>query len=229
MTITRCKNRRLGIVGSLGQVDIISALLIVVIGISLVSAALLWGLPLIQKNQSRAIINRVANDFDRTNTNSLPKKIEEIANSDEGSFTTFTISTDGLWVLDPYDPADPESNSIYFIFNAKESDIAAGLGWIPNTCGGSAGLVGTDAPIVVCKRADAIGSDNYNITYKLWFRERAENFEDPDAKIYKLGLVQHTSSLPRSTGKSIRIFRGPITTDEVNKNLIITEIKILLE
>jgi hypothetical protein len=139
MTITRCKNRKLGIVGNLGQADVISALLIVVMGISLVSAALLWGLPLIQKNQSMAIINRVSNDFDRANTNSLPKKIEEIANSDEGSFTTFTISTDGLWILHPYNEVSPENNSIYFVFNAKESDVAVGLGWIPNTCGGPAG------------------------------------------------------------------------------------------
>jgi len=217
-------------VGSLGQVDIISALLIVVIGVSLVSAALLWGLPLIQKTQSRAIINRVANDFDRTNTNSLPKKIEEIANSDEGSFTTFTISSDGLWVLHPYTEVGPENNSIYFVFSSKESDIAEGREWIPNnTCGSSGGLVGTDAATVTCKRADAIGNDNYNITYKLWFRERAENLGDPDAKIYKLGLVNHTSSSLRSTGKTLRIFRGQIKTDDVNKNLIITEIKILLE
>jgi hypothetical protein len=82
---------------------------------------------------------------------------------------------------------------------------------------------------VVCKRADSIGNDNYNITYKLWFRKRAENFENPDAKNYTLSLVQHESGSPRSTGKTLRIFRGPIITDVANKNLIRTEIKILLE
>ena len=72
------------------QVDIISAILVITIALTLVSIAYFWGIPLIQKREASAIIERASKHFDRNNVNSLTRKIEYIARM--GGEDTFTIS-----------------------------------------------------------------------------------------------------------------------------------------
>lgn len=221
-----------------GQADIISAVLIIVLALGLVTTAYTWGIPLIQKRQDTAIVDRVKNYFNQNNANSLPNKIEYIANN--GGEETFTLDVSGFWVLHSCPQGElancrdttPENNSLEFSFFSKVSNIAVGAGWVSLTTGSSAacppfiGIVGKDRSSVVCARADSVG-DGYNITYKLWFRE----LDEPEGLTgYKIDLVKHEAGSYTSTGKSIRISRQSISQVSVGqKTLIIPEIKILLE
>jgi len=202
---------------SKAQADIISAIIIITIAIGLVSAAYLWGLPLIQKRQDAALVERVANYFNQKNENSLSSKIEYIANS--GGEETFNLDVNGLWKL------DTTENSISFTFFSRVSNIGSAA-WISLTTGASCppstGTLGIDKPSVVCARADTL-ADGYNITYKIWFRQLDES---SGARGYKIKLVPYTGVLT-SAGKSVRIFRGSIDTVPGVQTLIITEIKIL--
>ncbi|MHA1743418.1 MAG: hypothetical protein ACTSV6_04105 [Candidatus Heimdallarchaeota archaeon] len=206
---------------SKAQTDVISAVIIVIIAIGLVSSAYLWGLPLIQKRQDSALAERVFNSFSQTNENSLSSKIEFIANN--GGEDTFFLDVNGLWVL------DQAENSISFTFFSRASNIGSSA-WVPlttgATCPPTSGTVGIDKPSVVCARADALGN-GYNITYKIWFRALNES----TSRGYKIVLLPYSASVPQtSTGKSVRIFRGNVYTDTTSipgQTLIVTEIKIL--
>ena len=213
-----------GRIGRKAQSDIISAVIIVVITIGLVGTAYTWGLPLLQKQQSRAVAERVYSYFDRTGQGvSLPELIEEVANSGvEGTERTFSSSDDGIWKL------DESANYIEFTISAQTSNIATGIGWIcltgGATCPPSAGIVGENAG-VVCGRADASGT-GYNITYRLWYRE----LDDASGtKANSIDLVKHSSGPSSSTGRDVRIMRGSVTTsNQAGKTLKTTEVKILL-
>jgi hypothetical protein len=80
-----------------GQSDIISAIIIIVIAIGLVGTAFTWGLPLIQKQQDTAMVERVANYFSNDNTNSIQKEIVSVATN--GGEESFTEDVPGFWQL----------------------------------------------------------------------------------------------------------------------------------
>lgn len=214
---------------SKSQADIISIALIVIIALSLAGTAYLWGIPLIQKRQHTIMVERVQSFFDRENVNSITSKIENIAR--KGGEDVFVSTEEGLWVLYPYDHPSPENNSIQFTIFSKVSNIAVGtekdISFTSGaTCPPSSGTLGIASASVVCGRADVF-SDGYNITYKLYFRE----LEESPKKGYKINLVKYSpTSPPSSSGKTVRISRGEISTiTQDGKTLIITEIKILLE
>jgi hypothetical protein len=194
------------------QADIISAVIIVLIALSLTSAALLWGLPLIQKRQDSAMVARVSNLLYQE----LPSKITHIANV--GGYDSLTINTNGVWIL------DEGKNTLTFNFFSKASDKATGL-WIggnecqPNGFNGQSGTLGVDDPCVVCVYAAQLGT-GYNITYQIGCRE----LWNPDkTKGYKIEFKKAGAEV--SSSKTIRISRGLVNTTD---NLIITEIEILL-
>jgi hypothetical protein len=203
---------------SKAQADIISAIIIIIIAIGLVSSAYMWGLPMIQKKQDEALAERVSNYFNQNNENSLPSKIKFIA--DNGGEETFSLDVSGLWTL------NTTENSISFTFFNKVSNIGSAT-WISLTSGASCppstGTVGIDKPSVVCARADTL-ADGYDITYKIWFRQLDES---GGTRGYKISLIQHPGGPAASTGNSVRIFRGDVKTVTDVKTLIITEIKIL--
>jgi len=212
------------------QADIISAVIVIIIAITLVSTAYMWGLPLIRKRQDTALVERAKNYFDRENSNSLVRKMEFVAA--HGGEDTFSLDIDGAWILYPHpgDCIDPacnlENNSIQFTFSAIVSDIGANQGWIPMGSGftGPIGKVGTDRAGVVFRKADE-SPQGYDLTYKTWFRE----LEETSTKSHKYNLI--SAGPTASTGKAIRISRGEIYTDTATvpgKTLIITEIKLLL-
>lgn len=136
------------------QADIISVLLIIIIALGLFSTAYFWGLPLIQRTQDTTKLDRIDKYFDRNNVNSLPKKIEQIANN--GGEDIFNTDADGLWILSPYEEGE-ESNYIEFTFDNKYNKSAVGAGWVPDLCKESIGLLGSDSPSVVCKKTEKIG------------------------------------------------------------------------
>ncbi|MDI6798555.1 MAG: hypothetical protein QMD12_00960 [Candidatus Aenigmarchaeota archaeon] len=205
------------------QADIIAAVLIIIIAISLAATAYMWGIPLIQKRQDMAIVERVYSSFDKNNANSLTRKIEFIANN--GGEDTFTLDVNGIWILYPAD-SQGESNSIYFTFRSRASNLATNINWIPLSSANTnpTATVGIDDPSVVFGRADS-SEGAYNITYKLWFRQL--NGTDRN---YLIKLLPRNPGYPnRSTAKTIRISRGEIKQDpqDPTGKLIITEIKIL--
>jgi len=201
-----------------GQTDIISVVIIFVISLGLVSTAYLWGIPLIEKKQDTALVDRVAKSFDRNNANSLEKKIEYIANN--GGSDTFVADTNGIWYY------NSSENSLQFSFTAKASKIATNLGWIALSSGNINlnGTLGIDDSFIVFGRSDITPSGQYNISYKVQFRTLWDSAGVNGFRIF----LNNSSPSPYILGKYVKISRGTVAADPQNSNLIITEIKLLL-
>jgi len=222
-----------------GQQDIISAVIIIVIAIALVATAYTWGIPLIQKRQDSAVVDRTFSYFDQNNINSITSKIVAVATN--GGDQTFTGNVKGGWILSPCVDTDgsgsplagcvstytPENNSLSFAIYSTVSNYAYDVGWITisssDKCPPSAGITGQN-PYVVCVRADRYSS-GYNITYKVQFREL-----DSDAtQGFKILLQPQISSIVLSSGNTVRFTRGNVYSVDVGgKTLNIVEVKVLL-
>ncbi len=212
--------------------EVISVVLVVLMGVALAGTAYMWGIPMILKRQDTTKVERVYTYFERSNSNSLVRKIEFIAKN--GGEDTFTPDTTGLWTLREYDAGEETANSIEFTTFGKVSNIAisnpaTGIEWVALTPGGScppeSGLVGFDPPYVVCAKAEAF-SDGFNVIYRIWFREI---YESTGVKGYKINLIKHPSGQLSSSARGVRISRGDVSSVvQDGKTLIITEIKILL-
>ncbi|HKZ45495.1 MAG TPA: hypothetical protein VJ343_02210 [archaeon] len=217
------------------QSDIISSVIIIIIAISLVSTAYMWGMPLIQKRQDTALSDRVGKFFDPNNYNSIIKKIEYIAKN--GGEDTFNLDVDGLWTLFSCPSADgisecscdvlttgcnTENNSVQFSFFSRVTNIAYDQGWVSlsATNTGGIGTVGIDNTFVVWAKAVKSG-EGFQITYKIWFRE----LDESPTKGYKIDLVS-PSGKSISSGKAIRISNEGTKYISVGKELIITKIKL---
>lgn len=206
-----------------GQSDIISAVIIILIAIGLVGTAYTWGIPLIQKQQDTAVVQRVANYFSNSDANSLPKKIVSVATN--GGEDTFSEDIAGLWQLVPNSTMSiQDNNSISFTFFSRVSNVAASQGWVTLNgipCPPQAGNVGDD-PYAICARADPL-ANGFNVTYRVQFRPLSTGTQG-----YEIFLLQSSGSAT-STAQSFRIQKGNSYTASINgQNLIITEINILL-
>lgn len=204
------------------QADIISAVLIVIMGLGLVSVAYTWGIPLIQKRSDTSLVERTYKTFDPNNERSITKIIKYISNN--GGEDVISLDTKGIWFLYPYNNPTSENNSVQFSFQAKVSNLAVDKGWIPLSSGNTnpVGTLGYDDSYVVFGKADT-APGGYNITYKVWFRKLNETISN---KIYQINLIPLQVSGPFiSSGKTVRISRGDVINQQ---NLITTEIKILL-
>jgi hypothetical protein len=214
--------------------EVISIVLIAVIGISLLGTAFMWGMPLINKQQDKGRIDRITNYFDRENSNSILRKIDFVANN--GGQDTITLDVDGIWTVHPWDEANPANNSLEFQSFSLVSDIAINstsnpVGWVAITPGGScppkAGIVGLDPRYVVC--AVAWPSQNgFDIKYRIWFRELEEN---TGARGYMINITKHPGGQLSGTGKEVRIYQGEQTVcpaQQCGKLVIMTELKVQL-
>jgi hypothetical protein len=214
--------------------EVISIVLIAVIGISLLGTALMWGMPLINKQQDKGRIDRITNYFDRENSNSILRKIDFVANN--GGQDTISLDVDGIWTVHPWDEATPSNNSIDFQTFSLVSDIAINstanqVGWVALTPGGScpprSGIVGLDPRYVVCAVAWPY-QNGYNVKYRIWFRELDEN---TGARGYMINVTKHASGPSSSNQKDVRIYRGdqivcPAQLCGIMK--IMTELKVQL-
>ena len=199
--------------------EIISVVMIIGISIGLISAAYMYGLPLIQKSQDKSSLERTISFFDYNNPSSLPKKIEFVANT--GSTEVLTLDTQGIWEVHPYNENSPLNNSIIFSFFSKVTNIDTQdpISLTPgSTCSSRSGTVGKDSFSVVCIKGNPV-FDGYNITYMIFLR----NLTSPSGEIYSIEIVSPTGTIMRSTGKTLRISRESI--DKV-ENFIATKIKI---
>ena len=203
------------------QSNIVGAVIIVAIALSLATTAYLWGIPLIQKRQDSALVERVHSYFSQDNENSLPNVIEDIANN--GGEKTFFANANGIWIL------NQSGNYIQFTFLSRASKFATDTIYsIPLTPGEDCsqlknGTLGIDKASVVCVRADTI-ADKINITYRVWFRTLYDDPSNP-TRGYKITLNQSSAGLSTSTEKNIRISFSKLRQDV---NLITREIEILL-
>jgi len=197
------------------QADIVSAVIIVLLALSLTSSALIWGLPLIQKRQDSVLVARVSNIFNQD----LPSKIGYVASV--GGSTTLSLDIDGIWVL------NETENSISFTFPSKVSDKGLNQ-WIGEGCPftGQTGTVGIDKPSVVCVFVSQTET-GFNITYKIGFRELISS---DGTKGYKIQLVKPSGGVSVSTGKTLYISQKSVSQlpPVGQKILIKTEIEILL-
>lgn len=211
------------------QADIISAILILLIALSLTGTAYVWGYPLIQKRQASATVDRVYSYFNQENSNSLPAAIEYVANNNGEK--TFSLDVGGIWQL------NEAEDSLQFTFQSKVSNFALDTTYpISLTSGVSCkpepspknGTLGLDKSSVICVRAGSYG-DMINITYKVWFRELYTDPFSPTTKGFKIDLVKDPAGLLTSTSKTIKIIFSDTSQQQVDsKTLIITKIKILL-
>lgn len=212
-----------------GVSEIISAVLVVLIAIALISVAYTWGLPLIQKTRGEAISERVHTYFNPDNAASLQRKM--IGAISLGGESVFNLDVDGIWVIVPYDAHNPENNSIQFTFFSKVTKVMYGAGWVPvfgGGCDANAGYLGVDNPYITCARADPI-ADGYNITYKIQFRELIDR-RDPTERTRQLIRVVPVGPTA-STGKYVRISRGDVTVYNDTATGILytyTNLKIIL-
>lgn len=183
---------------------IVAITLIVILSIVFAGTAYLWLNPLIKKRQDTIKVDKLLEDFNQKNPNSLPRKIEYVAKT--GGEVDFKIDVDGIWVLYPFDYEGLENNSIQFSTFSKVSNIAVGVGWISLTPGGTCpvpnkGRIGEYASIV-CVKAEP-EADGYILTYKISFRE----LEEVSGKTYKIQLKNATSVL-RSAEKTMMLRFG---------------------
>ena len=194
--------------------QILSAIIIVTISLTLFLVGYNWLKPILEKRQDMIKVERVKAVFDPLNPSSLPAKIEYLAKF--GGEDQLTLEVNGLWIL------DESTDSIEFVFYSKVSSIAPDKGWISLTGGNceepEEGTVGVDSPSVVCAKADRFAG-GYNITYKVYFRKLRDEVTNT---IYQIDLEKHTASKVMSTGKTIRMFRAP------SENLTSPKIIILL-
>jgi FlaG/FlaF family flagellin (archaellin) len=217
--------------------EIISMVLIVLLGISLVGTAYTWGMPMISKKQAMTDVDRIYSYFDSGVSSSLVRKIEFIAKN--GGEDSFVSDINGLWKLHESSEATVSNNSLEFTTVSKVSNIAIsnplrGIGWVALTPGGSCppekGVVGFDPSYVVCAKAESVSS-GFNITYRVWFREL---YESTGTKGYKIKLIKDASGSLSSSSNTVKISRErvytcvPPASECPNKMLIITEIKVLL-
>ena len=197
--------------------------MIIAISIGLISAAYMYGLPLLQKSQDRSTLERIVSFFDYYNPSSLPKKIEFVANT--GSTEVLTLNAQGIWKVYPYNHNSPLNNSIVFSFFSKVTNIntADPISLIPNTgCPPSKGTVGKDTFPVVCLTGSPV-YDGFNITYIIYFRSLEIPIDANHSETYSIQLVTPTGVELSSTGKTIRISRQSI---EKSTNFIATKVKI---
>ncbi len=204
--------------------EIISVVAIVAISIGLISAAYMYGLPLIQKSQDKSKLERIISFFDYYNPSSLPQKVEFVANT--GSTEVLKLDAEGIWEIHPYDENSPLKNSIVFSFFSKVTHINTNdlISLIPGeSCPPRPGIVGKNSFAVVCLTGRPL-FDGFNITYIIFFRNLTYSVGENYNEIYSIQLTTPTGATTyRSTGKTLRISRQSI---DKTSNFIATKVKI---
>lgn len=216
-----------------GISSIIASVIIVTIAVGLTSTAYIWGKPLIEKRQEASITERVYNKFNPSNSNSLGKIIEDVANN--RGVRTLNIETDGIWKL------NADEDSIEFTFASKTTNIAADTenpisltsgsqcvqNLLPPHISPPNGTLGQDSSSVVCAKSTSLG-DVFEITYKIWFRELYNNPFNPKNG-FKIDLIKDPAGPITSSGRTIKITFAESTQQSIGgTNLITKKIKILL-
>ena len=214
--------------------EILSVILVTLIGISLVGTAYMYAIPMITKRQDGSTTDRMYNYFDRGISSSIARKLESVVKN--GGQDAFIYDVSGLWTLHEYTEATSANDSLEFEAFSRVSTIAVstpsnGIDWVSLTDGGSCppgrGIVGLDPAYVVCAKSTEL-SDGFRLRYRIWFRE----LDDASGtRGYKINLVRDPSGDTAGTSGSVRMENSRVYTcspPQCSKTLIVTEVKILL-
>jgi len=175
-----------------GQVQIVSIIMISGVVISLVGAALLWGIPLINK-QTSATTFTTATQF----VMDLNEEIIDTANTGAGG-GSMNIPFGGMTIV-PYDGSADSNEILYEISIAQPLALNNSVIYL----GGATfrdvvnltGTLGESLPSIITFRLDPLGT-GYVGTYSIKYRELA----DPPAS-YQIVLNQGSTEQPKGGSK----------------------------
>ncbi|MFH1420432.1 MAG: hypothetical protein ABIG30_00515 [Candidatus Aenigmatarchaeota archaeon] len=166
-----------------GQQQVLSAIMLTGIMITVVGSVYFWGIPLVQKNQD---INSLQNA--ESFMLMLNERIKFVANN--AGRDQVMINVPGILTF------DAEMQTLGFEIQTGGTIYAAGGGLIPlsktkvGVCNSkSEGIWGTDVPEVLCVKSIELGENSYKTTYNLGYRELTKT-----AKSYKIKLAGESSS-----------------------------------
>jgi hypothetical protein len=194
----------------LGQAQVVSVVIIIVIALGALALVLPWTYGMIQKKKDMKSLDDVYNFFQ-----TLDETIRNIAKN--GGEESLSLKVPGKLTVYPELVVSPFNNSIVFSFSAKVSNIAPG-GWIPlNTPNmNEIATLGVDTSSVILGRATQTDSEMY-IQYKLWYR----TLIDTTGRGYKIVLSTTDNEEKSTTTGFLRIQRvgsggTPLTITEIN-------------
>jgi len=197
-----------------GQSQMVSAIIIVLIGLGIVGTVLPWASSVIQKKKDSKSVDDVYNFF-----KDLDSSIVDIARN--GGEESLEIKIPGRITVYPDSYPGELNNSIVFIFESKVSNVADSEDWIPlNTANSNyTAVLGIDKPGVIFAKS-TVGDDKITVWYRLWFRELRDQISDKRYKISISGTNDRSS-----TQGFLRIQR--VGSSEIG-NLIRTEVNIIV-
>lgn len=207
------------------QAEVISLVLVFLIAMGLLYFTFGWFYPWVERRRDEIKLERVLSNFDPSNPNSLPRKIEEVANT--GGVVKFRVGERGVWNLYPHNAHDPLNNSLEFSFFSRiiTHKIPRGewKSFEGKECKTTVGSI-SEKPFLVCLKADE-QANGYLVKLRVVFRELCSV-----GNCVKILLSRETPLSPlSSTSKTITI-RGSGTTSSVERGIVIIlkEVKISL-
>jgi len=199
-----------------GQSKIVSAILVVLIGLGIVGTVFPWASSIIEKKKDAKSVDDAFNFFE-----DLERTIVDIArNSGKESME---LKVPGKLTIYSSDHPSDLNNSLVFMFESKVSNVANGTEWIPlNTPNAnSTGTLGIDKPGVILGKSQ-MGGERIVIWYRLWFRELEDK---TTGNIYKIDLsTSGASTSASSTSGFLRIHN----VGSEGTSLIKTKINIIV-
>ena len=146
-----------------GQTQPITLILITTLLISLLSAAYIWGVPIIQKRTTLSDFNSGANFLDALN-----ERIIGVSNA--GGRQSLEVPAGSLRVV-PYDAIDPDNNSVILEIIADQPMLVLGQE-VPLRTGSlvEIGTFGINEPRIITIKEERLTSQ-YKITFRMHYRE----------------------------------------------------------
>lgn len=156
---------------SKGQTEVVTAVLIFGVVISLVGATYIWGVPLIKKQQAFGNIQKTEQFM-----KDLETVIENIDKGQTGSKSLIQIKENGVLSVNTDENAIEfltHEAGTYYILSDEVTTAWNPIAWGPS----ETGIFGKDAPAILRAKAIAIG-DGYDITYQIKFRKLVTQTND---------------------------------------------------
>lgn len=201
----------------LGQTQVVSVLLIIVITLGVIGSVVPWANNMIQKKKDAKSVEDIYNFFQ-----TLDSSIRNIA--ENGGEESLTLKVPGRFDIYPESLSSPFNNSIIFSFTSKVSNIAVG-DWIPlNTANQNlTAPLGIDPPSVISAKAQK-NDDIMEVQYKLWYRELIDTVSN---RKYKIVITTANDNQINTTTGFMRIQR--LNSYYIpSQSLTITEINIIV-
>jgi hypothetical protein len=204
-----------------GQVQVVSAVILIVLVLGAIALVLPWAYNMIQKRKDMKSVDDVYNFFQR-----LDDTIRNIAKN--GGEESLELKVPGKFTVYPESSNSELNNSIVFTFRSLVSLIADCselpeeykiFCWIPlNTPNTNmTGTLGVDSPSVIFGKTERVGN-KLEVQYRLWYR----TLKDTPTHGYKIVLNTSDNTEKNTTFGFLRIQRikstsaPTLTTTEIN-------------